>query len=457
MRTLSHRAGAAHRYAIPALLAAMAAALFGQTASRASELRRTAIVRAVENGAPSTVNIRGQKTVAASAEAAASDTASRRVNGMGSGVIIDERGYIITNHHVIAGVSRIHVTLADETALVGRLVAHDPETDLAVIKVDPAGKKLKVIDLASSGDLMAGEPVVAIGNAYGYHHTVTRGIISALSRTVQVSEEQSYYNLIQTDAPINPGNSGGPLLNIDGKMIGINVAVRVGAQGIGFAIPTDKVVQVAADLISVKRLDRNWHGITAKPGTAGRLVVQSVEPGSPAEKAGLAAGDVVTTVDGRKIERLLDLERTLLGRKPGESVEFAFRRRGESAKLPLHLAALLAGGTSADDRAWLALGLRLESLSAQKFRRGNSRYRGGLAVTEVRPDGPAAGQGICRGDVLVGMHIWETISLDNVTYILNRSDLMDLQPVKFYILRGEQTLYGHMRLAAAHWQTARKE
>ena len=148
---------------------------------------------------------------------------------MGTGVVIDPRGYIITNYHVVNGVRDIQVTLADGERYIAKLVARDPETDLAIIKID-AKQEIPVISIGTSSDLMTGETVIAMGNAYGYEHTVTRGIVSALRRSVQVNEAQNYDDLIQTDASINPGNSGGPLLNIDGEMIGINVAVRAGAR-----------------------------------------------------------------------------------------------------------------------------------------------------------------------------------------------------------------------------------
>ena len=151
---------------------------------------------------------------------------------MGTGVVVDPRGYIVTNYHVVEGVRQINVTLASGEAHIARLVSHDPETDLAIIKI-PTKVAMPLISIGRSDDLMVGEEVIAIGNAYGYEHTHTRGIISALHRTVKVTDSQYYRDLIQTDASINPGNSGGPLLNVDGQMIGINVAVRVGAQGIG--------------------------------------------------------------------------------------------------------------------------------------------------------------------------------------------------------------------------------
>ena len=184
---------------------------------------------------------------------------------MGTGTIIDERGYILTNYHVVSDVRRIEVTLDDGRGCMAELVAYDAAADLAVIKI-PATKPLPVIRIGTSADLMEGESVIALGNAFGYEQTVTRGIISALGRDVQVSDTQSYDDLIQTDASINPGNSGGPLLNIDGEMIGVNVAVRAGAQGIGFAIPIDSALNVAAKLLNVQRLRRQ----VARPRDAGR-------------------------------------------------------------------------------------------------------------------------------------------------------------------------------------------
>ncbi|MCH5375668.1 MAG: trypsin-like peptidase domain-containing protein, partial [Planctomycetes bacterium] len=229
-------------------------------AAVASSLRRTAIVEAVERARPAVVNIQGRKTVRSEQVEATGADPFRQVNGMGTGIIIDGRGYILTNYHVIENVELIHVTLADRSEYVGQLVSNDPVSDLAIIRIE-TGSPLSVIDTGTSGDLMPGESVIAVGNAFGYEHTVTCGIISALHREVQVSAAQKYRDLIQTDASINPGNSGGPLLNIDGQMIGINVAVRVGAQGIGFAIPVDEALDIAAQLLSVERIDQVTHGV----------------------------------------------------------------------------------------------------------------------------------------------------------------------------------------------------
>jgi serine protease Do len=416
-------------------------------ASRASELRHSPIVKAVQQARPSIVNIRGEKTLAPAAPQHAHAETSRRVNGMGTGVVIDPRGYIITNHHVVDGVREIQVTTADGQRYVARLIARDTETDLAVVKID-APEKLPVIPVGTSSDLMPGETVLAVGNAYGYEHTVTRGIISALHRAVQVSDAQFYDDLIQTDASINPGNSGGPLLNIDGEMVGINVAVRAGAQGIGFAIPADKTLAVAAKLIESCNRRVSWHGVNlvARSGPPEQgLLVASVDQKSPAAEAGLQTGDVITSVDGEPVGRTLDFQRAMLELEAGQHVRLAVRRTSKPLDVELTLAEPPRKPDPDGHRTWEVLGLKLETIPSSEFRQKHStRYRGGLAVAAVRPGGPAAVQGIRPGDVLVGMHIWETVSVENVAYILERADFHSLNPLKFFILRGDDTLYGYL-------------
>ena len=193
----------------------------------ASEQRLTPIVKAAQRAKSAVVSIRGEKTVLPGPQTGANE-APRRVNGMGSGIVIDPRGYILTNYHVVDGVHEIQVTTSENKKYIASVVARDAETDLAVIKISPT-EKMDVITLGTSSDLMQGETVVAVGNAFGYDFTVTDGIVSALHRAVQINDAQYYDDLIQTSAPINPGNSGGPLVNIDGEMIGVNVAVRAGA------------------------------------------------------------------------------------------------------------------------------------------------------------------------------------------------------------------------------------
>ncbi len=187
---------------------------------------------------------------------------------MGTGVILDGRGYILTNQHVVDRVQGIEVLLSDGTSYPARVVQQDPSMDIALLKID-AGRPLPAIRIGTSSDLMVGETVITIGNAFGYENTVSVGIISALNRNVTLSDDQVYRNLIQTDACINPGNSGGPLVNIDGELIGINVAVRAGAQGIGFALPIDDVKTVALEMMSTRRLAATWHGIVDRREPAG--------------------------------------------------------------------------------------------------------------------------------------------------------------------------------------------
>jgi serine protease Do len=405
-----------------------------------SEARRSAIVIAVESQKDSVVNIHGQKLVPSEGEGAGE---VRRVNGMGTGVVIDPRGYVVTNYHVVEGVKRIEVTLASGRTVAAALVSHDPRTDLAIIKID-AGAPLPVARIGTSSDLMIGETVLALGNAYGYEHTVTRGIISALHRDVEVSRTQRYDDLIQTDASINPGNSGGPLLNIDGEVIGINVAVRAGAQGIGFAIPIDRVLDIVSQLLSVERIGQTWHGIVAKSDGRRCAVVEVVHRRSPAESGGVRAGDRITQVGDLPVTHQLDIERALLGRKPGERVPVTVVRAGAEERIEMSLAVADRSAVPLEERCWREVGLRVDPLAAATVQKLQSRYRGGLLVAEVREGGPADEQGIRKGDILVGLHVWETIALDNLTYILDRAEADHLNPIKFYVLRGRETLFGHL-------------
>jgi serine protease Do len=405
--------------------------------AQAEDLRRTAIVRAIESCRDSVVNIHGEKVIAENTK-----DDGRRVNGMGTGVVIDARGYAVTNFHVVDGVQEIEVTLASGSTVAARLITHDRRTDLAVIKIDSL-TPLPVIRLGTSSDLLIGETVLALGNAYGYEHTVTRGIVSALHRNVDVSPTQRYEDLIQTDASINPGNSGGPLLNINGEMIGINVAVRAGAQGIGFAIPVDSVLRVVTNLLSVERVDHTWHGIVCRSCSTG-AVVETIHRESPAETVGMRAGDIILRVGDQSVASQLDIERALLGRKAGEIVAVTVTREGGEEQLQLALAEARQQVATAGERAWEQLGLRLAPAVTDAVRQLQPRYRGGLLVQEVRFGSAASDKGIRPGDILVGLHVWETITPDNVSYILDQIESKQLEAVKFYILRGRDTLFGHI-------------
>ncbi len=430
----------------------------------AEDLRETPLVRAVKRAAPSVVNIHTEKTTVERDPVFNTGSAKpRKVNGMGTGVVIDERGYIVTNYHVIADVDLIRATFEDNSQATASVVSFDREHDLALIRVT-VGKTLKVMPSGTSSDLMLGEDVIAVGNAFGYSHTVTKGIISSLGRDVEVNDTQSYKNLIQTDASINPGNSGGPLLNLNGEVVGINVAIRAGAQRIGFAIPIDDARRIVARLISVEQLNHTYHGMIAKDhkvGATRKLIVDSVQPDSPAAKAGLKAGDVIVKLGDREIVDAVDWERACLDRKSDEQLPVVVRRGEGMENMQLALAPYNGGRSRLNnefvaranndnnepERFWRVLGIRVASLPTDKSGVVPAKYRGGLVITEVRPQSPAALNGIKKDDILVGLREWETLSSDNITWIMNQPMTAGQSGMKFLVIRGQETLYGHMQVA----------
>ena len=431
------------------------------TAPASATDRLTPIVRAVRDTSPAVVNIQGQKSISQSADG--KPTSTRQVNGMGTGIVIDPRGYILTNHHVVDGVRRINVTLRGGQSYIAQVIARDKKTDLAVIRIRTP-KPLPVVRIGTSEDLMPGETVIAVGNAFGYENTVTTGIISALHRNVQVNDTQQYLDLIQTDASINPGNSGGPLLNIDGEMIGVNVAVRAGAQGIGFAIPVDKALVIATRMMSIEKLDNHWHGLEAfsLDGPHGPVTIARVDRQSPAQSSGLQRGDKIEQIGTTTIQRSLDIERALLGRRTGERVSVQITRDGQPMTLDLSVAnrntrgrtrpqassqATLAGD-SLQKATWESLGLKLKQEPSSSLQGLGVPYQGGMRVVSVRADSSAEEQGVQQGDILVKIHRWTTASSRDLRFIVDHADkLAQSQSVKFYIVRGEETFFGHMSVA----------
>jgi serine protease Do len=254
--------------------------------------------------------------------------------GLGSGVIIDKSGYILTNNHVVEGVTEITVVLIDGRQLSGSIVGTDPYTDLAVIKVE--GSDLPAAELGDSDKLVIGEPAIAIGNPYGFDHTVTAGVISAINRsvTIDTSTGQALEGLIQTDAPINPGNSGGALVTSTGTVIGINTAIVAQAQGIGLAIPINSARSVANEIIQYGKVRRPYVGISRVTeidrylATRNRLPVDrgiyisSVVRGGPADRAGLSPGDIIIAVGGQSIEAAADLQKAVYEAAIGDTLEF---------------------------------------------------------------------------------------------------------------------------------------
>lgn len=427
--------------------------------------RRTAIVDAVAKCQRSVVNLRGKKMVKVDDDSSA---AKKQVNGMGTGVVIDSRGYILTNYHVVQGVRKIEVTTSDRQRTTAELLAHDLETDLAILKISTR-KPLPTIEIGTSSDLMLAEQVIAVGNAYGYEHTVTTGIISSLSRTVQVNDETIYRNLIQTDAAINPGNSGGPLLNTQGKMIGINVAVRIGAQGIAFAIPVNDAIEVAADLMSQILPKENFHGMTLETEYVDhepQVKVISVAAGSPAAKKGIKPGALLEKINDQEVLTRLDFEKSVMraSSKRKLKIELADNsvatiELAKAASPKRDSAVKMANGnhrlpvsnsspSTASLLAWNPVGLKLVPASEAELRNRHPKYKRGLRVTGVRKGSPAESEGIMPGDVLVAMHGWKTESLENLAYVLQLPDIKKRQDFLFYILRDKEPFWGQMRIAS---------
>jgi serine protease Do len=276
----------------------------------------------------------------------------RDVTSLGSGVIVREDGYIITNHHVVKDADEIKVTLYDKRELEGRVIGSDPKTDIAVVKVDATG--LPAIDWGDSDKLKVGETVIAVGIPFGLDHTVTTGIVSAKGRAnVRIAE---YEDFIQTDAAINPGNSGGPLVNVRGELVGINTAIfslTGGYQGIGFAIPSNMALSVLDSLLKEGRVIRGWLGVTVQPmteelakqfglGKIKGVLVSDVIEGSPAEAAGVVRGDVFLSYDGKETGTPLALRNMVAATKPGTEIKAVLWRDRKEITLPIDIGELPA-------------------------------------------------------------------------------------------------------------------
>jgi serine protease Do len=423
------------------------------TAVSAAEPRSNWATDAYKKNCDSVVFIQGDKV-----EDSAART-ERAFNGMGTGIIIDERGYIITNYHVVKDIRKIQVTTYDQKQYTASLVAKDSDTDLAIIKVN-IRSPLRPITFGRSDDLMPGESCIAIGNPYGYAFSLTDGRISAINREVGVNESALIYRLaIQTNTEINPGNSGGPLINVDGEMIGINVAIRQGASGIAFAIPVDQVVEIAAKLIGELVEQQIGHGIkvTQVDVRSNRfaVVVESVESNSPAALAGIQQGDIITGIGKYTLTNKFDFYRSLIGLKKNDEIAVTVQRNRESvdvviavdtpkgnmfanrnvlarqaaaapktANLVLPKSSGSMTAAALDEMVWKNLGIRYEPMPAEeyerKFPKYLSEYRGGVVVKEVREDGPMAQGQVTIGDVIVGISDWETTSNSDLQYIATK-------------------------------------
>ncbi len=379
------------------------------TRSQKRQLRTTATVRAVRRVGKAVIAITSTKNIVRDPQFSHRYGAVYMnprqiisVTSLGSGVIIDSKGHAITNEHVISQATSITVQMADGRRFPARVVGAAPAYDLALIKIKSKAQ-LPHANLAHSKDLMAGEPAIAIGNPLGLDQTVSRGVISTVNRTIS-SKGRSYVSFIQTDAAINPGNSGGPLVNLSGEVVGINTAMVRGAQGLGFAIPSDRVKLVLSDLRRFGRVRHPWLGLKVKQRSRGMGVeVTFVKGGGPAAKAGVRRGDIIRAMVGQRVADVYVFRRLARALIPGQRINIVLQRK---------VVSLTVGGT----RRPVALAVNQKFLRRMGFQLANAsdyadhyklKTRRGAVIIAVNRRGQARRQNLRPGDVLVaiGRHL----------------------------------------------------
>ena len=345
----------------------------------------------------------------------------RKERSLGTGFIISDDGYILTNEHVVDGADEIKVKLSDGRVFSGKVRGLDPKLDLALIKID-AGKQLPVAKLGDSDKLRIGEWVMAIGNPFGLEQTVTVGIVSAKGRVIGAGP---YDDFIQTDASINPGNSGGPLFNVGGEVIGINTAIVSGGQGIGFAIPVNMAKQIVQQLRDEGKVTRGWLGVVVQPLSEelaqsfgldrphGALVSEVVKD-SPAERAGIKRGDVILRFDGQAIDERNDLPKVVATTPVGKAVTVVVFRDGRERELKVEVGKLAEEGGQLAEQGTTGgkLGTTVAALTPELARRYNLDPESrGVLITAIEPGSAAAAANLRPGDLVVEIdgHEVETV------------------------------------------------
>ncbi|MGQ0561466.1 MAG: trypsin-like peptidase domain-containing protein [Gemmatimonadota bacterium] len=380
--------------------------------------------------------------------------APRGGRGSGSGFVFDPRGYIMTNNHVVEGADRVLVTMVDGREYNATVIGSDPNTDVAVIKIDARGERLEAVDFGSSDDLHVGDWVIALGNPLGLQFSVTAGIVSAKGRNLNILANERGTGLesfIQTDAVINPGNSGGPLIDLTGKVVGINSAIESPTgvwAGNGFAIPIDLARKVASDIMEFGHVRRPRLGVEVGPITAADAEVYklpsvagaeitAVQPGQPAERAGIRMGDVVVSLNGEQIGSMTAFMEELARRRAGERVRLGIIRYGERLEKEVTLGEFETppaqrAQQSDRPRTEQLLGFSAEQLTVQIARQLETSLRSGVVVSRVDPLSSASGS-LAPGDIIRRINNREINTLadlervaddleagDNVSVVLRR-------------------------------------
>lgn len=411
--------------------------------------RRTPIVEAIEKVGPAVANIRTERLITQRHVdpffGSRSELFDQFFNDffgqsqkqmverpLGSGVIIDEDGYIVTNEHVVSRASKIKIRLSDGKDYEATMISSDPASDLAVLKIN-SPTPLPYVKMGTSKDLMIGETVIALGNPFGLENSVTTGVLSAKNRTITFNGEYGeirYDGLIQTDALINPGNSGGPLINIDGELIGINAAIVNQAQGIGFAIPVDKVKRALVSLFNFRELNRIWFGaqVEEQGDDAKGIIVTSVETDSPAYKAKIKVGDYITKIDSKMILDILDFEKYILKKNAGDKLYIYINRNGREYRMDVTLEK--APIPLVEKLALEKLGLYVQDLTPQLAKQLKLWWvKSGVLVSEVQKNSPAATVGIEAGHVLVYVGQYRINNIEELGALLKvmqKGDVWDI-------------------------------
>ncbi len=369
---------------------------------------------------------------------------------LGSGFIIDDEGFILTNNHVVEGADEIKVKVHAEKEFDAEIIGRDPKTDLALIKIKNLSEKLPVSNLGDSDKLEVGEWVIAIGNPFGLQETVTTGIVSAKWRKIG---QGPYEDFIQTDASINPGNSGGPLFNMKGEVVGVNTMIYSpsgGNVGIGFAIPINLAKNVVSQLKDKGRVVRGWLGVivqTVTPELAQSFDLKSndgaliadVEPGGPAEEAGIISGDIIITYDGKKVKEMSDLPLMVAQTQVGKKVKVAVLRNGKKIVKTVTIGELKEKQTAkAVEKEKEKLGIIVRELTPEIAQMYGLADDKGIIITGIEPGSPAEEAGLRKGDIIKEVNRKRITSMDSYLDAVQTEKGVN---ILFLVKRGRSSLW----------------